>query len=163
RESVIVDDRAQALWVRGADREFLRLFPLRFVAGDKEKLLGQPKGAVISEAAAIRLFGTAQIVGRAVRMKEGDPVVIDSGLGFPEPPSHLGKGQDGISFDLLLYTNSTLRAPNSAFEKLFGFGTLVYLQFPTSGLEPVRVEQYMAEWSRRNASASFTRTFSLRP
>jgi hypothetical protein len=50
------------------DPDFPDLFDVRTVAGDLKAALTSPEGLALTEAAAHKLFGTAQVVGRPVTM-----------------------------------------------------------------------------------------------
>src|SRR5262245_30401144 len=61
---VSVDGVANFVRVGFADREFLRIFDLPFVAGDARGAFAAPRSAIVSRALAQRLFGTEQVLGR---------------------------------------------------------------------------------------------------
>lgn len=49
------------------DQNFLEIFDFPLISGDKRTALKEPNSIVVNEALAMRLFGTAQVVGRQVQ------------------------------------------------------------------------------------------------
>ncbi len=101
--------RAAALAV---DPEFLDIFDLPFVAGDPSKALRDPNGIVLTESEALRLFGTAQALGKTVTL--GGSLVdatVTGVIGKIPEPSHLGDSPTAsLRFDLI--------APYPLYERL---------------------------------------------
>ena len=52
-----------------ADSTFFRIFPLEFIAGDKENALIQPFSLVLTESLSKRLFGNTNAIGKIVRFE----------------------------------------------------------------------------------------------
>jgi putative ABC transport system permease protein len=52
-----------------ADSTFFRIFPLEFIAGDKENALIQPFSLVLTESLSKRLFGITDAIGKKVRFE----------------------------------------------------------------------------------------------
>jgi putative ABC transport system permease protein len=92
------------LWLQTlfVDDNFLTLFDFRLLSCDPRKVLGDMSSAVISESAALRLFGSTDVLGKALEL-EGDPSA--KRLGKPmvvtgvvkDPPAN-----SSVQFDLLL-------------------------------------------------------------
>lgn len=78
---------------------FERILGLRALRGDVADALERPDRIVLTEAAALRFFGTADVVGRTVHM-EGKPQQV--GAVVATPPSNTT-----IPFEMLLGVNST--------------------------------------------------------
>ena len=78
---------------------FERILGLRALGGDLPGTLERPDRIVLTEAAALRFFGTADVVGRVVHM-EGKPQQV--GAVVATPPSNTT-----IPFEMLLGVNST--------------------------------------------------------
>lgn len=91
--------RLQTLFVDG---NFFSLFDFRLVSGDPRTVLGEMSSAVITESAALRLFGSTDVVGKALEL-EGDPSA--KRLGKPMVVTGVVKSppaNSSIQFDLLL-------------------------------------------------------------
>lgn len=71
-----------------ADREFLSIFDLTFTAGDRRHALDEPNSVVLSEAMAVTLFNSTQVLGRTVRIGERQATVRGV-VGQVLKPSHL--------------------------------------------------------------------------
>jgi putative ABC transport system permease protein len=91
--------RLQTLFV---DDNFLALFDFRLLSGDPRTVLEDMSAAVITESAALRLFGSTDVVGRALELA-GDPSA--KRLGKPMRVAGVVKNppvNSSIQFDLLL-------------------------------------------------------------
>ncbi len=73
-----------------ADAEFLKIFPIPFLFGDSSSALAQPRSAVISEKAALRIFGRHDVIGRQMLLDGQEPVTITGVMSAPPQPSHIG-------------------------------------------------------------------------
>ena len=95
-------DKHLSLQTLFVDDNFLTLFDFRLLSGEPRAVLADMSSAVISESAALRLFGSTDVVGKALEL-EGDPSA--KRLGKPirvagvvkNPPAN-----SSIQFDLLL-------------------------------------------------------------
>ena len=54
---------------RYADPDFLQIFPFNFISGNPEKALSDPNSILLTESAAKRLFGTTDVLNRAVKFE----------------------------------------------------------------------------------------------
>jgi len=100
--AVTVDGVAQRLPVSYADPEFLDIFDLPFLKGDRATALDQPEGVVLTKAGAMKLYGTADVVGRHLRVSDVDATVTGVISDIPQP-SHIGDKQSSIlRFELLV-------------------------------------------------------------
>jgi putative ABC transport system permease protein len=97
-----VDDKQIRLPTAYVDPEFLDVFDLPFIAGGGKDALKQPNSVVLTDVAAMRFFGTADIVGRTLHIGTWDLTV--TGVIGPIPqPSHLGRSASaGLRFDALV-------------------------------------------------------------
>jgi putative ABC transport system permease protein len=96
---------------RYVDAEFLKLFPLVFVDGNISGALANPNDALITDTAAIRMFGTTQAVGRTVLMDGRDALTITGVFSLPIKPSHLVSKEGPRSMDIeMLISMDTLLA-----------------------------------------------------
>ena len=110
--SVSVDGKGSRVAALAVDPEFLDIFDLPLVAGDRTKALDDPNGILLTESAATRLFGTARPLGRTVTLGNNliDATVTGIVGKIPEP-SHLGDSPTAsLHFDLI--------APYRLYERL---------------------------------------------
>ena len=66
--SITADGRGARVVAVAVDPEFLDIFDLPFIAGDPHTALASPDGLVVSEAAALRLFGTKDALGKTIAL-----------------------------------------------------------------------------------------------
>ena len=103
QSSVSVNGRMSQLVAAAVDPEFLDIFDLPFVAGDRNTALRSPDGVLLTEAAALRLFGTTDVVGKTVTMGGNllDATVTGVIAKIPEP-SHMATGPSAsMPFELM--------------------------------------------------------------
>jgi len=110
--TVTADGRGARVAAVGVDPEFLDIFELPFVAGDRATAFATPDGLLVTRATALRLFGTEQVLGKTVAL--GGSLIdatITGVLGeFPEP-SHMGSSRSAsMNFDIM--------APYALYERL---------------------------------------------
>lgn len=85
-----------------ADREFLDMFNLPFIAGDPKTALSRPNTVVLTKASAMRLFGTTDVVGRTVTIGDETDTTVDGVIDEPPQPSHIGSLPSSLmTFDVL--------------------------------------------------------------
>jgi putative ABC transport system permease protein len=104
-----------------ADAELLEILALPFVAGDPRAALSRPASAVVTEDLATRLFGTADALGRTLRVQDAVDAVV-TGVIAPIPePSHMGRSKAAVlpfdvlvSYDVLERIREARRNPNAA-------------------------------------------------
>ena len=95
-------ERNAFLYTALVDAEFLRIFDMQFVAGDPQQALAASNSAVITEAAARRLFGSSDALGRAISAGDNDVVITGVIAAVPQP-SHMGDSpQSLLRFDILM-------------------------------------------------------------
>jgi putative ABC transport system permease protein len=84
-----------------ADPTFFDVFDLPFAASDAKHAFAQPDSVVLSDVAAMSLFGTTDAVGRTIRLGDTDIAVTGVLAEFPAP-SHIGRtGTATVRFDIL--------------------------------------------------------------
>ena len=66
--SVTADGRRTRVVAVAVDPEFLDIFDLPFISGDPRTALATPDGVLLSEAAAVRLYGTRDVLGRTITL-----------------------------------------------------------------------------------------------
>ena len=97
-----IGEKAEQPSIVGADADFLKIFNLPFVAGDPLKALSAPKSAVITAAAAERLFGTTDVLGQTLNVNQAVDLTITGVIADIPPPSSFGKGLFSSPSDLLV-------------------------------------------------------------
>lgn len=110
--SVSADGKGARVAALAVDPEFLDIFDLPIVAGDRSTALRNPNGILLTESAAVRLFGTTQVIGKTVTLGGNliDTTVTGVVGKIPEP-SHLGDSPTAsLHFDLI--------APYALYERL---------------------------------------------
>jgi putative ABC transport system permease protein len=103
QSSVSANGRMNRLVAVAVDPEFLDIFDLPFIAGDPRTALRSPDGVLLTEAAAVRMFGTADVLGKTVTMGGNllDATVTGVIAKIPEP-SHMATGPSAsMPFDLM--------------------------------------------------------------
>ena len=95
-------DKTSMRAVDGADADFLKIFDLPFLAGDRIAGLSNPKSAIITAKAAEAMFGTSDVLGRTVRLGKIVDVTITGVIAEIPPPSNFGKALLSDPFDLLV-------------------------------------------------------------
>ena len=97
------DDRSVYLRTIVADPDFLKIFDFKVLEGDLRDALGSAHGAVITESGAMRLFGTRNVVGRALLLQNSVQVTINAVIGAPPAGSQFSnQGSSGLRLELLL-------------------------------------------------------------
>jgi putative ABC transport system permease protein len=110
--SISADGRRALVIGLAVDPQFLDIFDLPFIAGDRRTALESPNGLVLSEAAALRLFGTKDALGKIVSLGGNliDATVTGVVGEIPEP-SHLGSSESApLRFEIM--------APYELYERL---------------------------------------------
>jgi len=110
--SITADGRGARVVAVAVDPEFLDIFDLPFIAGDPRTALASPDGLVVSEAAALRLFGTKEALGKTISL--GGNLIdatVKGVIGAIPEPSHIGGSRSAsLHFDIL--------APYALYERL---------------------------------------------
>jgi putative ABC transport system permease protein len=110
--SVSADGRRALVIGLAVDPAFLEIFDLPFIAGDPRTALQSPNALVLTESAALRLFGTKDAVGKIVSLGGNliDATVTGVVGEIPEP-SHLGSSESApLHFEIM--------APYELYERL---------------------------------------------
>jgi putative ABC transport system permease protein len=126
-----------------ADSEFFDIFTYHFITGNSKTALTEPNSVVITQEAAMKLFGTEQCLGKPVNFQGGRNRSIKVTGIIKNIPK-----QSHFNFNILL-SASTFRQNNdnnnqnqarpSFLEEPVGFGTYSYLLL-SKGAKPVEVE-----------------------
>jgi putative ABC transport system permease protein len=95
-------DRNVYLHYEMVDPDFLRIFDLPIVAGDGPSALASANGAIITEAAARRVFGTTNVLGRRLLVANKTWITIRAVTAGVPQPSHMGDTDESVvRFDVL--------------------------------------------------------------
>jgi putative ABC transport system permease protein len=168
--SIKVDDRAFATSPVFVDAEFLEIFPLRFIAGERTAALSNPNSVVLTEQAALKYFGTTDVVGRFIALNR-EPATV-TGVVTPAPqPSHLSNSPTAIMrFEVLASMDvydrwAEKQTGRRADEDRWGGVYLTYVQLPSDGsLTAATLNERLTSFSeRRTPEGQFRRTFVAQP
>ena len=120
------DDRSVYLDAAVVDPDFLKIFDLRPVEGDLREALSSAHSAIITARAALRLFGTQQVVGRRVLLQNRSDVTISAVIDPLPAGSHMGEAatQWMLRFEILL--------PMDVLKTFNAHGAFGYLSDPDS-------------------------------
>jgi len=92
---VTVDGQALTMYVKYVEPRFFDIFPVKTIHGLAEGEELPPNSALITESAAIRVFGRTDVVGERMLLNNHSDVVIAGVAANSEHPSHL---QSSITF-----------------------------------------------------------------
>jgi len=123
------------------DAEFLEIFDLPFIAGDSRTALAAPRSVVLTESAAVRLFGADSPLGLAVSLGNRVDATVTGVVKAIAEPSHMARSAAAsLPFDVLvsmdlrdLYVGVT---QNGGPENWFGIDGTTYVLLPTDGSLP---------------------------
>lgn len=157
-----------------ADPEFLRIFDLNFIVGNRRAALNEPHTAIISADFAKQLFGNVDVLGKALLLNNRETVHITGVIGPQPQPSHITSAgvMPFLRFSLLVSMDAqeaALAAVDPAAARLtnrfFQQFNLTYVTFPEdSTLTPTLVRNELSRFADRHISPEQGRvTLSLRP
>ena len=137
-----------------ADPAFLRIFDLPFLAGDPEKALEAPHSAVLSEDSAIAIFGTADAIGRTIRLFSSADVTVTGIVKHFPRPSHVTTMYRDSTLDMLVSmdTQDALGRPMAVSARDDAPENWGYSAFFTYALLPADGSLSKADFERRIAS-----------
>jgi putative ABC transport system permease protein len=72
-----------------ADSNFFKLFTFPFIKGDRESALLNPEGIVITEAIALKYFGTTDVLDKTIRKNNKDDFTVTGVIADLPSNSHL--------------------------------------------------------------------------
>jgi putative ABC transport system permease protein len=87
--SIAVEGAKQSVAIRYADENLTRVFDLPFLAGDPNTSLSKPQSAVISGTLADSLFGTREVMGRALLINGKYTAYVTGVIDALPQPSHM--------------------------------------------------------------------------
>ncbi|HEX5048459.1 MAG TPA: FtsX-like permease family protein [Gammaproteobacteria bacterium] len=169
---VAAGDRAERLASVAVDAEFLDMFDLPFVAGDRSSAFASPRSVVITRDAANRMFGAENPIGKTLLVGNSVDATVTGVIDAIPEPSHLGRSATGLAVDMFASRDvyDALRA-SPALPSNFGWfqiGTIVYLYLPPSGgLSPDVLRSQLGDFVARHVPAQQLQTneyrFGLEP
>ncbi len=101
--SITADGRRARVVAVAVDPEFLDIFDLPFIAGDARTALATPDGVLLSEAAAVRLYGTRDVLGKTISLG-GNRIdaTVKGVIGKIREPSHIGNSRSAsLNFEMI--------------------------------------------------------------
>ena len=81
--------RKAFMQVTYADPGFFEIFDFTFLKGGAADPLAERRSAVVSEAFAMRMFGTTDVIGRPLLIRDAETVFIRAVIGAVPRPSHM--------------------------------------------------------------------------
>ena len=97
------DDRSAYVFAVAADPDFLKIFDFETVEGDLHDALASTRSAILTDAAAMSLFGATRVVGRSLLLQNHTQVTITAVIHPPPASAHLGNSSKAyLRFDMLL-------------------------------------------------------------
>jgi putative ABC transport system permease protein len=101
--AVASGDRSSYLFAAAVDPDFLKIFDFKTVEGDLHDALASVHSAVITDRAAMSLFGTTSVVGRSLLLQSRTQVTITAVIHPPPASAHMGSNpKTNLRFDVLL-------------------------------------------------------------
>ncbi len=108
---VTADGQTDSFNIRFAEAEFFDMFPLELSTGTASAASMPPGGLIITEAAAIRRFGTTDVIGTTLTLNNQIDLYIADVMPPFENPSH-------INSDISLFATEMI-APMDSYDLLF--------------------------------------------
>ena len=97
------DDRSAYLYAVLADPELLEIFDFKTVDGDLHDALASVHSTILTDSAAMRMFGTTSVVGRSLLLQNRTQVTITAVVRPPPASAHLSDSpKASLRFDMLL-------------------------------------------------------------
>jgi putative ABC transport system permease protein len=91
------------MFILGVEPGFLDIFDLPFASGDSPQALDEPNSIVLTQEAAMRLFGEQDPMGRTVTLGSVLDVTVTGVLDPIPEPSHMGRSATAsLPFDVLV-------------------------------------------------------------
>jgi putative ABC transport system permease protein len=157
-----------------ADPEYLDVFDLPFVAGDRRTALRSPRSAVIKEDLARQLFGTSNAMGKELLLNNLETVRITGIVRAPKQPTHIAAKFAGkvVDFSLLVSMDTgaalvAANSPDTAFTANRSFNEIAftYVVFrQNSAFTPEQLRADLPRFTERHVPPTFGHvTFGLRP
>jgi putative ABC transport system permease protein len=95
-------DRAMRMRAFAADAEFLGIFDLPFIEGDRRTALSAPGSVILTKETAESLFGEAHAIGKSITLYGGIDATVTGVLDRIPDPSHMGRSASApLRFEVL--------------------------------------------------------------
>jgi putative ABC transport system permease protein len=104
-----------------ADSNVFQMFDFPLIDGNEETALKNPYTVVVTPEAAIKYFGTTDVVGKSLRFPDNDYELLVTGV-LEDIPANTH-----LKFDLL-GSYETLRATNNIARSWWGFNSFTYIE-----------------------------------
>ncbi len=142
-----------------ADSNFLEVFTFPLIEGDPKKVLAQPNGILLTEAAATKFFGTTNALGKTIKVDNNDVFTVTGILENIPTNSHL---QFNILMPMSYYAKTHSDLINKVWDSFNFYG---YFQFKKNTISSQ--EHLTAMIDRINeiysSRSEFEITFNLQP
>ena len=103
REGLVsTEDNQSFRRVRYAQPSFLDIFELDFLYGSEDVAVGQARSAILTEQAALAMFGTLDARGQTIELPDGESIAIAGVISAIPEPSHLGISIFSEGFEVLI-------------------------------------------------------------
>jgi putative ABC transport system permease protein len=145
------------------DPEFLDVFDLPLSAGDRATALAQPSSVLLTEAAAARLYGTSDPMGRFIQISSDRGSTVTGVIADIPQPSHMGPSASAFlryevlaSWDVLERLINVARGPNAPPPRENWFDTccVTYAVLPADGsLDESELKAGLADFASRHVPA----------
>jgi len=128
---------------------FFAVFSYQFVKGDPAKALSKPSSAVLTEAASRKYFGTADLIGKSLRLNGEDIAQVTGVIQDMPANSHF---RSDILISEVNMPDTALAGKGSAYANLWNaFPGETYLLFP-AGYDPDQFQPKLKAFMDENAS-----------
>lgn len=145
-----------------ADPDFLDAFDLPFTAGDRATALRQPSSVVLTESAALRLYGIPNPIGRSIQISTDKPATVTGVIADIPQPSHMGPTASAFlryevlaSWDVVERLLAVARGPNARpQENWLDTCCVTYVVLPADGsFSEAKLKAGLADFARRHLPA----------
>ena len=163
---VAAGDRKQFLQFAYADPELFEIFPFKFLAGDTQRALRGSRSVVLTEDAAVRLYGSAErAMGALLTMNNSVQLTVTGVVAPIQQPSHMGTAPGTplrfemlISMDALEVAASYNVVARGVVERWNAPSTLTYVVLPRDGsLDTEALRSGLQGFSERHVPAEMAR------
>lgn len=141
-----------------ADSTFLDVFSFPLVKGNTQQALTRPDAIVLSEALAIKYFGTIEAIGKIIRRDTKTNLVVTGVLQSIAAPSHL-------QFDAVMPMSAVAQSDRDLINntwKNFNYYTYVVLNKTLEGAEKKKFETRLDQMYKSHVS-DLKITFTMQP
>ena len=157
--------------VQHTQPSFLDIFRLPFLYGSEETVTGHVRSAILTEHAALAMFGTPNAVGETIELPDGQPIEVSGVISAIPEPSHLGVSFISQGFEVLVVSDLPEDTDGPRFEYLDDAAhwsipsTFTYVLLPQhERMTLERLNEYLADLGPRVTAGAETRVeFDARP